>query len=104
MTTDRPIPQAGDRIDDVAPDADGQAADRSDRGGVATSGPSALCSRPAEVTPAGVGGVGGYEIHEAVAAQVLAALREFETRTGFGIPDERLNLNGGVVGRTVLRA
>lgn len=32
-----------------------------------------------------------------VAVQVLAALREFETRTGFGIPDERLNLNGGGV-------
>ena len=38
-----------------------------------------------------------YEIHEAFAAQVLAVLREFETQTGFAIPDERLNPNGGAV-------
>jgi 3-oxo-5,6-didehydrosuberyl-CoA/3-oxoadipyl-CoA thiolase len=38
-----------------------------------------------------------YEIHEAFAAQVLAVMREFETQTGFAIPDERLNPNGGAV-------
>jgi acetyl-CoA acetyltransferase len=38
-----------------------------------------------------------YEIHEAFAAQVLAVLREFETQTGYRIPDERLNPNGGAV-------
>ena len=38
-----------------------------------------------------------FEIHEAFAAQVLAVLREFETQTGFAIPDERLNPNGGAV-------
>ena len=38
-----------------------------------------------------------WEIHEAFAAQVLAVLRELETRTGFAIPDERLNPNGGAV-------
>jgi acetyl-CoA acetyltransferase len=38
-----------------------------------------------------------YEIHEAFAAQVLAVLREFKSRTGFAIPDERLNPNGGAV-------
>jgi acetyl-CoA acetyltransferase family protein len=38
-----------------------------------------------------------YEIHEAFAAQVLAVLREFRTQTGFEIPDNRLNPNGGAV-------
>jgi acetyl-CoA acetyltransferase family protein len=38
-----------------------------------------------------------YEIHEAFAAQVLAVLREFRTQTGFEIPDDRLNPNGGAV-------
>jgi acetyl-CoA acetyltransferase family protein len=38
-----------------------------------------------------------FEIHEAFAAQVLAVLREFETQTGFAIPDDRLNPNGGAV-------
>jgi acetyl-CoA acetyltransferase family protein len=38
-----------------------------------------------------------FEIHEAFAAQVLAVLREFETQTGFAIPDKRLNPNGGAV-------
>jgi acetyl-CoA acetyltransferase family protein len=38
-----------------------------------------------------------YEIHEAFAAQVLAVLREFRTQTGFAIPDDRLNPNGGAV-------
>ncbi len=38
-----------------------------------------------------------YEIHEAFAAQVLAVLREFKTQTGYEIPDERLNPNGGAV-------
>jgi 3-oxo-5,6-didehydrosuberyl-CoA/3-oxoadipyl-CoA thiolase len=38
-----------------------------------------------------------YEIHEAFAAQVLAVLREFQTQTGFEIPDDRLNPNGGAV-------
>jgi acetyl-CoA acetyltransferase family protein len=38
-----------------------------------------------------------YEIHEAFAAQVLAVLREFHTQTGFQIPDDRLNPNGGAV-------
>jgi acetyl-CoA acetyltransferase family protein len=38
-----------------------------------------------------------YEIHEAFAAQVLAVLREFHTQTGFEIPDDRLNPNGGAV-------
>jgi acetyl-CoA acetyltransferase family protein len=38
-----------------------------------------------------------WEIHEAFAAQVLAVLRELETQTGFAIPDERLNPNGGAV-------
>jgi acetyl-CoA acetyltransferase family protein len=38
-----------------------------------------------------------YEIHEAFAAQVLAVLREFRTQTGFQIPDDRLNPNGGAV-------
>jgi 3-oxo-5,6-didehydrosuberyl-CoA/3-oxoadipyl-CoA thiolase len=38
-----------------------------------------------------------FEIHEAFAAQVLAVLRELETQTGFAIPDERLNPNGGAL-------
>ena len=38
-----------------------------------------------------------FEIHEAFAAQVLVVLREIESQTGFGIPDERLNPNGGAV-------
>ncbi len=38
-----------------------------------------------------------YEIHEAFAAQVLAVIREFRTQTGFEIPDDRLNPNGGAV-------
>jgi acetyl-CoA acetyltransferase family protein len=38
-----------------------------------------------------------YEVHEAFAAQVLAVLREFETQTGYQVPDERLNPNGGAV-------
>jgi len=38
-----------------------------------------------------------YEIHEAFAAQVLGVLREFKTQTGYEIPDERLNPNGGAV-------
>ena len=38
-----------------------------------------------------------YEIHEAFAAQVLAVLREFATQTGWTIPDDGLNPNGGAV-------
>jgi acetyl-CoA acetyltransferase family protein len=38
-----------------------------------------------------------YEVHEAFAAQVLAVLREFEAQTGWVIPDDRLNPNGGAV-------
>jgi acetyl-CoA acetyltransferase family protein len=38
-----------------------------------------------------------YEVHEAFAAQVLAVLREFRTQTGWEIPDNRLNPNGGAV-------
>jgi acetyl-CoA acetyltransferase family protein len=38
-----------------------------------------------------------YEIHEAFAAQVLAVLRELRTQTGFEIPEDRLNPNGGAV-------
>jgi acetyl-CoA acetyltransferase family protein len=38
-----------------------------------------------------------YEIHEAFAAQALGVLREFETQTGYAIPDEKLNPNGGAV-------
>ena len=38
-----------------------------------------------------------YEVHEAFAAQVLGVLREFETQTGYAIPDEKLNPNGGAV-------
>jgi acetyl-CoA acetyltransferase family protein len=38
-----------------------------------------------------------YEIHEAFAAQVLAVLREFRKQTGWVIPDDRLNPNGGAV-------
>jgi acetyl-CoA acetyltransferase family protein len=38
-----------------------------------------------------------YEIHEAFAAQVLAVLREFKTQTGYEVPDDRLNPNGGAV-------
>jgi acetyl-CoA acetyltransferase family protein len=38
-----------------------------------------------------------YEVHEAFAAQVLAVLREFRTQTGFAIPYDRLNPNGGAV-------
>ncbi len=38
-----------------------------------------------------------YEVHEAFAAQVLAVLREFATQTGWTIPDDRLNPNGGAV-------
>jgi 3-oxo-5,6-didehydrosuberyl-CoA/3-oxoadipyl-CoA thiolase len=38
-----------------------------------------------------------YEIHEAFAAQALGVLREFRTQTGFEIPDEKLNPNGGAV-------
>jgi acetyl-CoA acetyltransferase family protein len=38
-----------------------------------------------------------YEVHEAFAAQVLGVLREFKTQTGYEIPDEKLNPNGGAV-------
>jgi acetyl-CoA acetyltransferase family protein len=38
-----------------------------------------------------------YEIHEAFAAQVLAVLREFRNQTGYEIPDDRINPNGGAV-------
>jgi acetyl-CoA acetyltransferase family protein len=38
-----------------------------------------------------------WEIHEAFAAHVLAVPRELEAQTGFAIPDERLNPNGGAV-------
>ncbi|MGO9874855.1 MAG: hypothetical protein ACLPVY_13760 [Acidimicrobiia bacterium] len=38
-----------------------------------------------------------YEIHEAFAAQVLAVLREVRKQTGYTIPDDRLNPNGGAV-------
>jgi acetyl-CoA acetyltransferase family protein len=38
-----------------------------------------------------------YEVHEAFAAQVLAVLREFRKQTGWEIPDNRLNPNGGAV-------
>jgi acetyl-CoA acetyltransferase family protein len=38
-----------------------------------------------------------YEVHEAFAAQVLAVVREFATQTGWTIPDDRLNPNGGAV-------
>jgi acetyl-CoA acetyltransferase family protein len=38
-----------------------------------------------------------YEVHEAFAAQVLAVLREFRSQTGWEIPDNRLNPNGGAV-------
>ncbi len=38
-----------------------------------------------------------YEIHEAFAAQVLAVLRELETQTGYKVPDDELNPNGGAV-------
>jgi acetyl-CoA acetyltransferase family protein len=38
-----------------------------------------------------------YEIHEAFAAQVLAVVREFGTQTGWKIPDDRLNPNGGAI-------
>jgi acetyl-CoA acetyltransferase family protein len=54
---------------------------------------------PKAIAMAGLkpGDVEVFEIHEAFAAQVLAVLREFETQTGFAIPDERLNPNGGAV-------
>ncbi len=38
-----------------------------------------------------------YEVHEAFAAQVLGVLREFRSQTGYEIPDEKLNPNGGAV-------
>jgi acetyl-CoA acetyltransferase family protein len=38
-----------------------------------------------------------YEVHEAFAAQVLAVVREFATQTGWTIPDDRLNPNGGAI-------
>jgi acetyl-CoA acetyltransferase family protein len=38
-----------------------------------------------------------YEIHEAFAAQAVAVLREFRKQTGWVIPDDRLNPNGGAV-------
>jgi 3-oxo-5,6-didehydrosuberyl-CoA/3-oxoadipyl-CoA thiolase len=38
-----------------------------------------------------------YEIHEAFAAQALSVVREFENQTGYAIPDDRLNPNGGAV-------
>jgi acetyl-CoA acetyltransferase family protein len=38
-----------------------------------------------------------YEVHEAFAAQVLGVLREFKTQSGYEIPDEKLNPNGGAV-------
>jgi acetyl-CoA acetyltransferase family protein len=38
-----------------------------------------------------------YEIHEAFAAQALAVRKEFATRTGFDLPDERVTPNGGAV-------
>jgi acetyl-CoA acetyltransferase family protein len=38
-----------------------------------------------------------YEVHEAFAAQVLGVLREFKVQTGYDIPDEKLNPNGGAV-------
>jgi acetyl-CoA acetyltransferase len=37
------------------------------------------------------------EVHEAFAAQVLAVVREFASQTGWAIPDDRLNPNGGAV-------
>ena len=54
---------------------------------------------PKAIAKAGLepGDIDVFEIHEAFAAQVLAVLREFETQTGFAIPDERLNPNGGAV-------
>jgi acetyl-CoA acetyltransferase family protein len=38
-----------------------------------------------------------YEVHEAFAAQVLAVVREFARLTGWTIPDNRLNPNGGAI-------
>lgn len=38
-----------------------------------------------------------YEIHEAFAAQALAVVREFAKLTGWTIPDDRLNPNGGAI-------
>jgi acetyl-CoA acetyltransferase family protein len=54
---------------------------------------------PRAIARAGLepGDIDVFEIHEAFAAQVLAVMREFETQTGFAIPDERLNPNGGAV-------
>jgi acetyl-CoA acetyltransferase family protein len=54
---------------------------------------------PRAIEKAGLtaGQIDVYEIHEAFAAQVLAVLREFRTQTGFEIPDDRLNPNGGAV-------
>jgi acetyl-CoA acetyltransferase family protein len=54
---------------------------------------------PRAIAKAGLepGDIDVFEIHEAFAAQVLAVMREFETQTGFAIPDERLNPNGGAV-------
>ena len=54
---------------------------------------------PAAIAKAGLrpDDVDVFEIHEAFAAQVLAVLREFDAQTGFAIPDERLNPNGGAV-------
>jgi len=54
---------------------------------------------PRAIAKAGLepGDIDVFEIHEAFAAQVLAVLRELEIQTGFAIPDERLNPNGGAV-------
>jgi acetyl-CoA acetyltransferase family protein len=54
---------------------------------------------PKAIARAGLqpGDIDVYEIHEAFAAQVLAVTREFATQTGWTIPDDRLNPNGGAV-------
>jgi acetyl-CoA acetyltransferase family protein len=66
--------------------------------------PTIMGIAPAYAMPAAIAKAGlkpdevdVFEIHEAFAAQVLAVLREFETQTGFAIPDDRLNPNGGAV-------
>jgi acetyl-CoA acetyltransferase family protein len=54
---------------------------------------------PKALARAGIGpeDVDVYEIHEAFAAQVVAVLREFPKQTGYTIPDEKLNPNGGAI-------
>jgi acetyl-CoA acetyltransferase family protein len=66
--------------------------------------PTIMGIAPAYAMPAAIARAGlephdvdVYEVHEAFAAQVLAVLHQFHKETGWEIPDDRLNPNGGAV-------